>query len=520
MYLNKIIETDPYLISKTGTIEKTVRIIGEGADFSHDKIASAALDYSRSVRSKPGSTYILVLAMGASEFYGPNRNGDAFRESELKEHYKTFETNANVFKSHVNKDPEKRVGLVTKAFYNDIMHRVELILELIDSKCSDIVAKIRANQDVAVSMGCRIKYDVCTICGNKAPTRADYCKHLKYELNDIYPDGRIVAADNPAPKFFDISMVWRPADKIGYMMKKVASRHPFGKGASSASQYLKTAAKSSISKYLNKAAEIDKIILGVGVNPKSISQDEHRLSVQWLKTIAPKMISSYNRLSDETIKDLSKREFSSVLKGLADKDIFLMTPEFLDLIFQKVLGCAAPSGLASKMVQLQSSIFDLLSKNPESSSEIIEEGVIDPKAVPSQDLEKKLSSVTRQHTYRSTEFRPSMTSLINSEEGIKVAGLAAKTYAVYSAMLLDSCNAESTVKLAHIVDPDYIPSSFVRNKLSYLLNRSSDIYCNTLKSDSYGTIKISSRLPTLYGLSLDDAGYSSDLELGYAILNS
>lgn len=519
MYFNKIVESDPYLVSKTGTVERTVRIIGEGADLQHEKLASECLHFSHNVRSKPGSTYILVLAMGASEFYGPNRNGDAFKESELVKHHKTFETNAHVFKSHVNKDPAKSIGSVTKSFYNNEMHRVELILELVDSKCPEIISKIRNNQDVAVSMGCRIKYDVCTICGNKAPTRADYCKHLKYELNEILPDGRIVAADNPSPTFFDISVVWRPADKTGYMMKKVANFRTREKGESSASLSMKVAAKNEISKYLNKAAEIDKIVTGVGINPSSVSSGEQNLSIKWLQTIAPKMVSTYNRLNDEDIVDLSKSDFSSVLKGLSDKNIFLMTPEFLDLLFLKIMGSMAPSGLASKMVGLQSSIFGLLSRNPESASKIIEDDILDPKSIPSQDLEKKIAMVSRNTRYTPSILRP--TVLPHQVDSVaKTAGLAACTHALYTVGLLSSCDPTSRTKLAHITHPDFSEMAPLRDKLSYLLHRTTDLYTNLPTRKSYSFTKLSSGLPEILHLSLNDGSHIPYARLGHAILNS
>lgn len=493
MYLEKIVETDPYLVSKRGTVERTVRIIGEGADLSHEKLASDALDYSRSVRSKPGSTYILVLAMGASEFYGPNRNGDAFRESELKKHYKTFETNAHVFKSHVNKDPAKSIGVVNKAFYNDEMHRVELVLELINSKCPEIVAKIRDNQDVAVSMGCRIKYDVCTICGNKAATRADYCKHLKYEMNEIYPDGRVVAADNPAPNFFDISVVFRPADKTGYMMKKVANFRDRPVGLSSTAIQLKVAALSRVSKYLDKAAEIDKIITGVGVNPDSvISSPEKDLSVKWLKSLAPSMISSHNRLKDSDIEGLSSFPLSQVLNSLSSKGIVLMTPEFLDLVFYKLMGCMAPAGLSDKLSKLQSSLFSTLAKHPEVASSPIEEKTIDESSLPETSLEKKVAGLNRVDEYYPTHHRPS----ILNESHVKVAGCASKLYCTYVATYLSSCEPSNT-KLAHVVDPDYYGGSMTGSKLAYLASRATDIFTSHLNNGPSTTIKVSSNYTEL-----------------------
>jgi hypothetical protein len=487
MHLEKIVETDPYLVSNKGTVERTVRIIGEGADLSHEKLASAALDFSNSVRSKPGSTYILVLAMGASEFYGPNRNGDAFKEVELKKHYKTFETNAHVFKSHVNKDPAKAIGYVNKAFYNDEMHRVELILELIDSKCSEIVSKIRDNQDIAVSMGCRIKYDVCTICGNKAPTRADYCKHLKYEMNEIHPDGRVVAAENPSPNFFDISVVWRPADKTGYMLKKVANFRNREVGESSTGLSLKVAATNLVSKYLSKAAEIDKIITGIGVNPASvISAPEKDLSVKWLKSLAPSVVSNTNRLSDSSIASMSSMPLSKTLNTLSNKGIVLMTPEFLDLIFMKLLGKAAPSGLSTSLCELQSCLFKTLAENPEEATNTLAEGILDPSDVPDSSLEKKLASITRSFSYTPTVSRDRDID----DQTVKVAGLAAKLYSTYIASYLAGCE-DSMVKVSHVINPDAIEATYRNNKLAYLASRTTDIFTTNLNSRDFSTIKVS-----------------------------
>ena len=370
MSFDKILEIDEYFRGNQG-LEPSVSII----DFSNNtKLASEAEDWSRSVTPVPGKTYILVLAMGSSEYYGPNRNGDAFEEKELKRHHKTFETNAHVFKSHVNKDPAKSYGKVVKSFYNDDMHRVELILEIDNNKAPDIVDKVNSGQSVAVSMGCKIKYDVCSICGNKAPTRADYCTHLKNELNKIYPDGRIVCAYNPKPNFFDISIVWRPADKTGYMLKKVANSREIG--PSSAWLAEKIAARVTLAKYLNKAAEIEKMVSGVGYKAPtsemgtSDSGDSY-LTKQWLTTVVPKLKQSFVPINDEDKEFLSSKNLPKVLSSLSSMGIFLATPEFLDLIYIKATGTKAPEGLATRLVELQGDIFNLVAKYPDMAEELI-----------------------------------------------------------------------------------------------------------------------------------------------------
>jgi hypothetical protein len=386
---NKIIELDEFFHGGK-TFEPTVQLISSGlgkAKSLNSKVASEASEWSRSINPEEGSTFILVLAMGASEFYGPNRNGDAFREVELKKKYKTFETNAHVFRSHVNKDPAKSMGSVVKAFYNEPMHRVELVLKLNNSKCPDIVDKIREGETVAVSMGCRIEFDVCTICGNKAPSRKEYCEHLLNELNDIYPDGRIVAADNPDPNFFDISVVYKPADKTGYMLKKIAAHNQGNRELGLPSSIIaeKIAARTAIAKYLTKAADIDKIVTGVGIGvgsskpsldilPKDTSSSEDSLYKKWLVSIVPKLTASHMPIADSDLSDISSVEFPKVINTLSKMGIFLTTPEFLDLMFMKLTGNKAPEGLASKLISLQGDIFSLLAKYPEIAKDFIATG--------------------------------------------------------------------------------------------------------------------------------------------------
>lgn len=78
-------------------------------------------------------------------------------------------------------------------------------------------------------MALKIKSDTCSICGNVAHTRQEYCTHLKNELNRIYPDGRKVFAINEADfSGFDISAVTVPADPISSILQKVAEHRILG----------------------------------------------------------------------------------------------------------------------------------------------------------------------------------------------------------------------------------------------------------------------------------------------------
>lgn len=69
---------------------------------------------------------------------------------------------------------------------------------------------------------CRVKFDVCCICGHKSKTRADYCHCAKNYLGKILPNGKKVYVTNPNMTFFDISFVLVGADKVSFVMEKVA----------------------------------------------------------------------------------------------------------------------------------------------------------------------------------------------------------------------------------------------------------------------------------------------------------
>jgi hypothetical protein len=190
--------------------------------------------YIEGIKADDGQLYILVNALGAGEYYGSNINGDYFEEKELDPSDQSFESghktflNAGIYRHHKNKDINKSTGKVVHAVYNPIMHRVELVLRIDREKAQleghgDLVRKLDSDEHPAVSMGCRVKYDICSICGHKSKTRADYCLHTKTMMGEVYPDGRKVFVYNPKPKFFDLSFVIIGADRTSYAMAKVAS---------------------------------------------------------------------------------------------------------------------------------------------------------------------------------------------------------------------------------------------------------------------------------------------------------
>ena len=182
-----------------------------------------------------------LIALGSSEAYGPNRNGDGFKEATCRQHHDTFVKFAKFFRNHKNKaergDPF--FGVVKASAYNEDMRRVELLCALNAEKSAadrngGFVAdteleKIARGEDLPVSMACRVPNDVCSFCKHAARNRSEYCTSEKCaaggcqanltRLVKVGGDLHHLHVDNPNPTWFDISRVFRPADRIAYGAK-------------------------------------------------------------------------------------------------------------------------------------------------------------------------------------------------------------------------------------------------------------------------------------------------------------
>jgi len=235
-------------------------------EYSEDIIS--AID---KIEKKSGHTYLLINAMGAGEFYGSNKNNDYFPEKVLREYHKTFEALAHVYKHHVNKDPRRSYGKVIYSFYNERMHRVELIVEVVNSKAQDILDRIAAGENVAVSMGCKVPWDECSECGNRAKTRREYCAHLRRgSAGRVTPDGRKPYAINWQPKFFDISFVTIPADPTASVLSKVASKNSITADSVNSEEEMDNLLKISGLKKADIIKRIDGRVEAAASDPKAL----------------------------------------------------------------------------------------------------------------------------------------------------------------------------------------------------------------------------------------------------------
>ena len=216
-----------------------------------DLVKSAGAELVRAidnVKMAAGEEPVHVIALGELSHWGANRNGDAFTEDECRACHPTFVKYARWYRAHKNRPPHPSYGVIKASIYNEPMKRVELLVGLNATKeaaernggllADKEMEKLARGDDLPVSMSCSVPYDICSYCHNQARTRAEYCtpemckaggcKDNLAKLVKVGGDVHHLHVRNKTPRFFDMSMVLRGADRTAYgssaeWMSKAAS---------------------------------------------------------------------------------------------------------------------------------------------------------------------------------------------------------------------------------------------------------------------------------------------------------
>jgi len=145
---------------------------------------------------------------------------------------------------HIIKYDRKRAGTTSIKFDEDGSYSYS-IKDMSVREASDIQTyNFEVEDDESyvaaglVSHNCKVKYDRCSICQNKAKSRSEYCIHLQNYLRQIVSremadrwsrelgitilPGSAVMMFNDHPKFFDISEVYIGAERTAFVLGKAA----------------------------------------------------------------------------------------------------------------------------------------------------------------------------------------------------------------------------------------------------------------------------------------------------------
>lgn len=217
-------------LTYSSDISSTVGVGGEVVKSASELGKQAAtifnMEYEQ-LKPPSGMTGIHLVALGDSEAYPMNRNGDLFSKEACVKYHDTFVKYGHVYEHHRNKDPKKSIGQIKAAAYNPDMHRIELYIWADNEKAHDHLERLEKTGEVPFSMACRVPRDRCSVCGalREKPGDPSECEHIKYSLGKVAEDGTQIGTYNDEPTWFDISFVGRPADRIAWNLK-VASAMP------------------------------------------------------------------------------------------------------------------------------------------------------------------------------------------------------------------------------------------------------------------------------------------------------
>jgi len=315
----------------------------------HIKEASSSVVSENLIRDNmPDDDHFMVhlIAMGDGEAYGPNRNGDFWPKEANEKYHDTFVKEGHFFREHNNRDPKKALGIVKASAYNPEMNRIELVIHGDKEKAEEEYELAKQGKALSFSMSARVPYDVCNVCDNKATKSANYCSHLKNQMNQYVPEFQKFAyAINDKPTFFDISRVANPADRIAHYLEygfsddlqKAASASP---GIIFSDELARVEGvvipdcfgftdlrKQAI---LEKLAKEESYVGDVTTN-KAVPKDEKYNFVKY----AAENIFTDEELSDEEVESLRGIEPGTLFYKLAKANILLPFKSFVSYITGK-----------------------------------------------------------------------------------------------------------------------------------------------------------------------------------------
>ena len=321
-----------------------VSIINDAQDL---KKVAAVQDELR-VEKTAGQTDVHVTALGSYEGIGQNRNGDLFKEAECLKHYKTFVKSGSrkadgtydgraLNRHHKNKPEDPKYGNIKTAAYNKDMRRIELIVGLDNDKCAEEIQRLSKGEQINVSMAAKVASDICTWCKHEAKDDRGRCDHIPSSIGELNKQGEMCGMDNVSPRWFELSIVGRPADRIGMSLKLAHTYAP-----KLASDYMKIytgftppsemqdfliSKKASDKRgLLSKLSEMEKRIEGIAkMGPKD--SKEKYISNESVK------LNAGDRLSPEVIDELRKHDPSKLLKALAEHGIIFSPEDFVEYLF-------------------------------------------------------------------------------------------------------------------------------------------------------------------------------------------
>jgi hypothetical protein len=363
-----------------------LHIVHEPVDLK--KVAADLKDELR-VEKTANQTDVHVIALGAYEGIGQNRNGDLFKEAECLKHYQTFLKSGKKDKSgkydgralnrhHKNKPEDPKYGNIKAAAYNKSMRRIELVVGLDNDKCAEEIQTLSKGGQINVSMAAKVASDVCTWCGHEAKDERGRCEHIPSKIGELNKRGEMCGMDNVSPRWFELSIVGRPADRIGMSLKLASSYAP-----KMTSDYMRIYGgfispevdNLILSKKASQKRELLKKIAAMEKRVEAIARGESTEKKDKYVADEASKINAAEGLSESLLDELRKHEPDKLLKLLAEKGIVFSPEDFVKYLFGDKL---KDSSIVSRMRLRLPMGFSNLTEDDEDEGRVLNEDKYEP----------------------------------------------------------------------------------------------------------------------------------------------
>lgn len=205
--------------SKASIIDHSAKRRTRTAKVATDSKKCGSFEYTPNTDGK-----YLYAAVRACTADVPNLNFDMLPHEELKTAYKSF-IGASIFLNHDNTDPEKARGAILDAVYHDEDPEdrwIECLMEFDEERCPKLCSLLRSGEIDTFSMGCQVASTTCSVCGNEAEYPYEFCEHIQQKGHNF--NGTIAYEICNGIEFFELSVVYEPADPTAYTQQIMASK--------------------------------------------------------------------------------------------------------------------------------------------------------------------------------------------------------------------------------------------------------------------------------------------------------
>jgi len=382
-----------------------------------EKRAALFDDEIAGIKVRPNHSCVHAITTGALETYGANNNGDGYNwearlhvapcpENKLhksaaldgglkKFHNLTFEKLGAVYRNHQNVHTgTKPSGYIIKAALNDEMKRGELLIGLDNDKWDKELHKLANEEPIFFSIAADVPYDLCSYCLHKSAERKEYCTHLKHDLLSITSDGHQIYAINDQSHLHDLSGVLRPADKIAFGLRKVASSTVLG-GAELAELLGMTTPVQVLDKVLGKKASDRRELLA------KLAAIEKEIEAETCATpIGPSLMAfspeeGFGKADQSTCDMLHKADSGSLFGALREAKIILPVDLFLRILLGD--GFKDVSSLVPEVQEALPGVFDRVLESP-GLPEFLSDGSYEPVPCADRVVKDVVGRLSRSHS--------------------------------------------------------------------------------------------------------------------------